>query len=645
MVPGWGTWGQPLTATPTVKDRYTYAYGHASNRLYRKNELQPDLGELYHANGSTNGYDGLDRLTDFRRGTLSASVQDGPLDTVATVSRIQEWTLDPVGNWSAFKSSGATTQPWDLDQSRAHNKANEIEDTVNQPPDDISGTPNWVDPNYDDAGNMTCGPKPGDETTKASLQLYKYDAWNRLTEVYTDADEYGDMDPGELVATYSYDGQHRRIEKVLGDPEDPDAKYDYYYNENWQVVEVHKDGEDDYPLEQYVWGAQYIDAPVVRFRDHTDGQGGGPDGTVDDTLYYTYDAQFNVTALVTPAGAVAERYAYDPYGQVTTYDPDWTVDDTGDWDNEILYCGYRWDPETGLYHVRNRYYHPTLGRWTTRDPIGYGDGMNLYEYVRSRPIDSADPSGLLRGVARWYVSGRLERLRTKHLGYVYFSPSGMDTMFDRAFSALHNIDSLSHGTLGPSYGHRLNDINIPFDTAVTDELVLHEVVHAYDDAQDIYLDSILPSIAQMEATEGLAYGAQYLTMQAILLGRNMEDTIDRGLVKDCQTARNIWYDTWRSMDSALRKSDVTYFGYGFGGTRKLNDSDLQRVFAALGFKMSCSTLRPFYEKMLADRGIRGAWISREARQVPELMSSIVGGALDDECPCTLPCPEVQLMLR
>ena len=409
MVPGWGTWGQPLTATPTVKDRYTYGYDYTSNRLYRKNELKPELSELYHANGSSNGYDGLDRLTDFRRGTLSDTdtPADGIPDTVATVSRIQEWTLDPVGNWNAFKSSGATTQPWDLDQSRAHNTANEIEDTVNQPPDDISGTPNWVDPNYDDAGNMTCGPKPGDETTKASLQLYKYDAWNRLTEVYTDADEYGDMDPGELVATYSYDGQHRRIEKVLGDPEDPDAKYDYYYNEQWQVVEVHKDGEDDYPLEQYVWGAQYIDAPVVRFRDHTDGQGGGPDGTVDNTLYYTHDAQFNTTALVTPAGAVAERYGYDPYGQVTVLngasgtDPDvtggvleWSADTGGsDWDNEILYCGYRHDPETNLYHVRHRYYHPTLGRWTTRDPIGYRDGMNLYQYVGSRPTGYVDASG------------------------------------------------------------------------------------------------------------------------------------------------------------------------------------------------------------------------------------------------------------
>jgi hypothetical protein len=38
-------------------------------------------------------------------------------------------------------------------------------------------------------------------------------------------------------------------------------------------------------------------------------------------------------------------------------------------------------------------YHPTLGRWLQRDPIGYADGMSLYEYVRSSPCGWRDPSG------------------------------------------------------------------------------------------------------------------------------------------------------------------------------------------------------------------------------------------------------------
>jgi RHS repeat-associated protein len=102
----------------------------------------------------------------------------------------------------------------------------------------------------------------------------------------------------------------------------------------------------------------------------------------------------NVTALVDTDGDVVERYAYDAYGQVLVLDAYWSedADNTSDWDNELLFAGYRFDPETGLYHVRNRMYHATLGRWVQRDPIGYVDGMNLHAaYFAARGL--TDPLG------------------------------------------------------------------------------------------------------------------------------------------------------------------------------------------------------------------------------------------------------------
>ncbi len=80
--------------------------------------------------------------------------------------------------------------------------------------------------------------------------------------------------------------------------------------------------------------------------------------------------------------------------------------------NEIIYCGYRYDPESELYYVRNRTYSPVLGRWLQRDPIGYHNiaprrygigqidtSMNLYLYVSNQPAVGRDPSGLW-----WYSS-------------------------------------------------------------------------------------------------------------------------------------------------------------------------------------------------------------------------------------------------
>ncbi len=39
-------------------------------------------------------------------------------------------------------------------------------------------------------------------------------------------------------------------------------------------------------------------------------------------------------------------------------------------------------------------YHPSVGRWLLRDPAGYGDGGNLFQYAGSRPTTGTDSSGL-----------------------------------------------------------------------------------------------------------------------------------------------------------------------------------------------------------------------------------------------------------
>jgi RHS repeat-associated protein len=59
----------------------------------------------------------------------------------------------------------------------------------------------------------------------------------------------------------------------------------------------------------------------------------------------------------------------------------------------FTFTGREFDSESGLYHYRARTYSPSLGRFLSRDPLEYVDGMNLYEYVRSTPCMSTDPDG------------------------------------------------------------------------------------------------------------------------------------------------------------------------------------------------------------------------------------------------------------
>jgi RHS repeat-associated protein len=66
------------------------------------------------------------------------------------------------------------------------------------------------------------------------------------------------------------------------------------------------------------------------------------------------------------------------YGVVSVLDDAFASRTISDYDWEFRHTGRRTDLETGLQYFRARYYSPELGRFVSRDPLGFVDGMSLY---------------------------------------------------------------------------------------------------------------------------------------------------------------------------------------------------------------------------------------------------------------------------
>src|SRR5439155_1920634 len=71
---------------------------------------------------------------------------------------------------------------------------------------------------------------------------------------------------------------------------------------------------------------------------------------------------------------------------------------------------------TGLYYYRARYYHTTLQRFISEDPIEFGGrDLNSYAFVNNNSINRVDPLGLYTS-ARWIQQPHLSGVKAEFAG-------------------------------------------------------------------------------------------------------------------------------------------------------------------------------------------------------------------------------------
>ncbi|MDR2407486.1 MAG: RHS repeat-associated core domain-containing protein [Bacteroidales bacterium] len=290
---------------------------------------------VHAANSELYTYDNLGQIKSLNRGVTESWCSNTAQNEITTVNHSESWNFDQTGNWSQYTKNGNT-------ETRTHNAANELQDIAT----------------HDANGNMVLMP---------GLKG-KYDAWNRLVEVRDTSDN--------LIASYEYNGLNQRIKKTVDS-----AVTKSFFNENWQEVESVTNNQ----VTSYVWGLRYIDDLVLREKG-------------EERLYSLADPNWNVVAICDSTGDVQERYTYDAFGKRNVFDSNFTTKIGTDFNWNRAFTGQVLDLEIGLMLYRNRYYSTELGRFITRDPIGYNaEDVNIYRYVTNSTSNIQDAMGLAGG--------------------------------------------------------------------------------------------------------------------------------------------------------------------------------------------------------------------------------------------------------
>jgi len=400
--------------------------------------------EILYANGSKTKY-AYDK-DSFRLINLKTTRNPGP-----TVLQDLKYTYDPAGNITSIKDyahsaiffDGEQVQPFNEYEydaiyrlikasGRKHAGQTDIQPKTtltnrsfrNHPfiansginPNDAASFRNYTETYlYDKTGNM----KEQKHISKNSswTRSFEYDnnnnLNNRLTKTSVGNDDYnytydahGNMYGLETVqnevwnfmdhfkeaglggggtAFYVYDTGAQRVRKVI-ERQNGNIQERIYLG----GVEIYRErnGAGNIVLERetlHVMDDQkriaMVDTPVIQSQGSNETQ----------LIRYQYDNHLGSASLELDDQAKVISYEeYFPYG-ASSYS---TIDAAREAPaKRYRYTGKERDEESGLNYHGARYYAPWLSRWTTSDPAGLKDGLNVYLYVNNNPVMSFDPTG------------------------------------------------------------------------------------------------------------------------------------------------------------------------------------------------------------------------------------------------------------
>jgi RHS repeat-associated protein len=279
-----------------------------------------------------------------------------PLHMVEEDNSYTDWGYDNIYRLTSDVKTGGSSYSRTFSYDAVGNRTQMVKDqqTTNYTYDANNKMTAAGGDNYTyDANDNTIG-----RTGSSGNATWGYDYENRIVSSTTP----------QGSATLTYNGDGLRVRKV-----EAGVTRNYLFD----GVRVYSE-HDSNMVEQarfMIEGDSYYD-PLVAQR-------------IGETWYYPlYDALGSTRRLVNAAQSITDSYSYEAFGGITAQ--------SGSTYNPYKYVGSLGynssDTTTGLSHLGARYYNPTVGRFSTPDPV-YGV-LHLYRYAPN-PLRYADPAGEL----------------------------------------------------------------------------------------------------------------------------------------------------------------------------------------------------------------------------------------------------------
>lgn len=214
---------------------------------------------------------------------------------------------------------------------------------------------------------------------------YSYDALNRLIRVEAEKKQ---------AKEYRYDAFNRRIQEqsFLWSEKDaqwlPKATYKYLYDGEREIGKINQLNEISELRVLGLGKGAEIGAAIAL--------------ELEGEIYAPiHDTQGSVRCLIDQEGQVAEFYRYQAFGEEEIFDQLNRPTPVSQIKNPWRYFSKRVDDFSNLIFFGLRNYDPDMGRWTTPDPLFFGDTPNVYAFVKNDPLNNYDLHGLFTVSSIW----------------------------------------------------------------------------------------------------------------------------------------------------------------------------------------------------------------------------------------------------